>query len=114
MTDHDQDAGRVGVTPSLDPAAFAAWLRGREPDRYCGERRSALHCPLATYLGDTTGVLYSVSETYGPYERPYDEAPEEPLPYWAVRFIEQIDLGPTHDPVPASEALAILEVIHEH
>jgi hypothetical protein len=100
--------------PWLEPAAFRTWLRSLEPNASCGMRKSCLHCPLANYLEATTGLLYTVSDVYAPYEWPYDTVPEKDVPPWAMHFIEQIDFGPLHEPVPAREALAALEVVCEH
>jgi hypothetical protein len=107
----NKGAERVGVTPSLGLQQVKDWLRGHHPNTTVGYRKSALGCPLAQYLRNTTGVIYTVGDTYGPYEQPHDRVPAESLPEWALDFIEHVDMGNAHEPVSAAEALAVLEVI---
>jgi hypothetical protein len=96
----------------LDPDAFRAWLLAHDEGAVVGKGVSACQCPLALYLRERDGGVYSVVGDYctARFGEMMDEVFR--LPGWAEEFVLQVDMA--HEdgaPVLREEALAVLEQV---
>lgn len=90
-----------------------AWAEQKEPGAILGESCTNGSCPLALYLNEQTGKLWSV----GPSIRPADGTPKDRLhkPAWVKALIEQTDQATGHQrgQVTREQFLSILESLKD-
>ena len=79
---------------TIDVNNFKTWLENKDPDKFVGRRGNSCECPLATYLQETTGELYTINGAwYRPVSSNFVFAEELDLPRWAMWFVLGIDSG---------------------
>lgn len=106
--------------PTLDRAAFRAWLASKPADDIAGECSSPRACPVANYLNETQPVVGHLWTMPFPIRlwripRQPGDGPvaQYPVPGWVNLFIPVMDIETPGLSVTYRQCLAILDAIYE-